>query len=337
PPATHVLLRGNPHAPGDPVEPGFLSVLTDASPEIPQLADDLPSSGRRLALARWLASPKNPLTSRVLANRIWQHHFGRGIVRSSSDFGFQGTAPTHPELLDWLASDLVDGGWRMKRLHKQIMMSRAYQMSSGSVPDGLAKDPENNLFWRFNPRRLSAEEIRDSILAVNGSLNQDKMFGPSIYVKIPADVLAGQSRPGDGWGQSSTSDAHRRSVYIHVKRSLAPPILTSFDAADTDNSCPVRFTTTQPTQALGMLNSDFLHAAAETFATYLRRQGGSDVATQVGTGLRRVLQREPSEREIERGVEFIRSLQHRHELTDEVALRMFCLAALNLNEFVYLD
>jgi hypothetical protein len=272
-----------------------------------------------------------------MVNRIWQHHFGRGIVRSSSDFGFQGAAPTHPELLDWLAAEFVSGGWKIKRIHKLIMLSRTYQMSSHAQPAALERDPENNLSWRFNPRRLSAEEVRDSILAVNGTLNRGKMYGPSIYVRIPLEVLSGQSRPGDGWRNSRPEDENRRSIYIHVKRSLMTPILESFDVADTDSSCPVRFTTTQPTQALGMLNSEFLQEQARAFATYVEQAVGAHEPSQVELVLRRVLQREPTRAETDRGSRFFNSMRTRHDLPRHDALRHFCLAALNLNEFFYLD
>ncbi|MEX0819301.1 MAG: PSD1 and planctomycete cytochrome C domain-containing protein, partial [Pirellulaceae bacterium] len=228
-PPTHVLVRGNAHVEGDVVTPSFLSVLSPPTPKIVPPAAGIASTGRRLALAKWITSRENPLTARVMVNRIWHYHFGRGIVRSTSDFGFQGTAPTHPELLDWLAAELMDGQWRMKRLHKLIMLSNTYQMSSHPNEQALAEDPINDLMWRFDMRRLSAEEIRDSILAVNGSLNRDKMYGPSIFVSIPAEVLAGQSRPGQGWGQSSPEDRARRSIYIRVKRSLIVPMMASFD------------------------------------------------------------------------------------------------------------
>jgi hypothetical protein len=272
-----------------------------------------------------------------MVNRIWQHHFGRGIVRSSSDFGFQGSPPTHPELLDWLAAEFVEGGWRIKRMHKLIMTSQAYQRSSQMDASQVAKDPENNLFARFNPRRLSAEEVRDSILAVNGSLNREKMYGPSIFVRIPQEVLAGQSRPGDGWGKSPPEDETRRSIYIHVKRSLVTPILASFDAADTDNSCPVRFATTQPTQALGMLNSEFLQEQSRVFADFVVRSAGDNPTDRVSFALRRALQREPTAAEAARCVQLLSEFQSQNGLDESDSLRMFCLMVLNLNEFLYLD
>ncbi|MCA9201790.1 MAG: PSD1 domain-containing protein [Planctomycetales bacterium] len=330
-----VLARGNPQGKGDRVEPAFPEVLSPPKPTFPDLADDQKTSGRRTALANWVASPDNPLTARVMANRVWQYHFGRGLVRTPNDFGFQGERPTHPELLDWLAAELVEGGWRLKRLHRLIMNSNAYQMSSQGNEAALAVDPRNDRLWRFDMRRLEAEEIRDSILAVNGSLNL-KMGGPSIYPLIPEAVLAGQSRPGAGWGNSSPEERNRRSVYIHLKRSLITPILADFDVADADTTCPVRFATTQPTQALGMLNSDFLNDEAAVFARFLKSQT-DDAQQQVALAMRRAFQREPQDAEVTRGLSLIRSLRDKHGYDPDRALQYYCLVVLNLNEFMFLD
>ncbi len=332
---TFVLIRGNPQSPSEEVEPGFPSVLSPPEPDIRPTAEGL-STGRRLALARWIANDNNPLTARVMANRLWQHHFGRGLVRSSSDFGFQGTPPTHPELLDLLANELVAGEWRLKRLHRLIMTSASYQMSSAENPRAESADPLNDLFWRFDMRRLTAEEVRDSILAVNGTLNTDQLAGPSIYPVIPDEVLQGQSMPGANWYTSIGEELNRRSVYIHVKRSLPVPLLESFDVADPDSPCPVRFNTVQPTQALGLINSDFLKSQAGAFANELRALAPDDVTGQVTIVLHRVTQRPPTELEIARGVDFINQLTTAGE-TAETALRHFCLLALNLNEFLFLD
>jgi hypothetical protein len=334
---TFVLARGNPQAKGQKVEPGFPSVLTAVPPATPRPGPGGQTSGRRRVLADWIASPNNPLTARVIANRLWQYHFGRGIVRSSSNFGFQGTPATHPELLDWLASELVMRGWKLKAMHRLIVLSNTYRMSSRPNTTALAKDPENDLFWRFDPRRMAAEEIRDSILAACGNLNRQKMGGPSVYPLIPREVHAGQSMPGAGWANSLPEDRNRRSIYIHIKRSLAVPLLAAFDAPDTDGSCPVRFTTTQPAQALAMLNSDFLNEQAKILADDLREKAGADPVAEVHLALRRTLQREPSAAEIERGVVFIQRMRREHHVVPEEALRCFCLLALNLNEFVYLD
>ncbi|HUR46545.1 MAG TPA: PSD1 and planctomycete cytochrome C domain-containing protein [Candidatus Saccharimonadales bacterium] len=332
-PDTFVLLRGNPKTRGEQVEPGFLQVLGSARPKISSHGQ---STGRRTALAHWIASSENPLTARVMANRLWQHHFGRGLVRSPNNFGLQGDAPTHPELLDWLATDLMANGWYLKPLHRLIMNSQAYQMSSSGRAEALKSDAANDSYWRFDMRRLTAEEIRDSILALNGSLSL-KMAGPGIYTDIPKEVLAGQSRPGNGWGKSSAEEQARRSVYIHVKRSLLTPILESFDEAETDRSTPVRFATVQPTQALGMLNSEFLNQQAGIFASRLRREAGVNLHEQVRLGLALVTTRQPTRQEISRGEQLVRSLVSKDNLSPELALKYFCLMALNLNEMVYLD
>jgi hypothetical protein len=222
-------------------------------------------------------------------------------------------------------------------MHRLIMNSAAYQMSSRGREDALAKDATNDHFWRFDMRRLSAEEIRDSILWANGTLSADRMFGPSIYTKIPDEVKAGQSQPGAGWGVSSPEDAARRSIYIHVKRSLLDPMLESFDMADTDQTCPVRFVTTQPTQALGLLNSEFMQEQARLFADMAAELHPDSLEAQVRMALRRVMQREPSQVEVTRGLELISSLEKENGLAPEKARKYFFLVALNLNEFLYLD
>lgn len=337
PPETHVLVRGNPQAQGEVVEPGFPEVLSFPEPEIPPPDPDGNSSGRRRVLAEWMTSPENPLFARVMVNRIWQYHFGRGLVSTPNDFGYQGASPTHPKLLDWLASEFVIRGWKIKEMHRLIMLSNVYALSSKPSPKLLEADPENELLGRFNMRRLEAEEIRDSILFVNGSLNLETMFGPSMYPKIPDAVLAGQSRPGQGWGDSPESERDRRSIYIHIKRSLLTPILKSFDTADPDQTCPVRFATVQPTQALGMLNSAFINEQAREFARFVLEQDATDLNEQVTLILSRVLQREPTAQEIERGRALLERMRTTHGLDPEDALQNFCIVALNLNEFFYLD
>jgi mono/diheme cytochrome c family protein len=335
-PPTHVLIRGNPHSPGEEVGPAFVQVVSSSDPAIPPPPPGAKSTGRRLALANWIASAENPLTARVMANRVWQYHFGRGIVRSSSNLGTQGDRPTHPELLDWLASELVAGGWKLKPLHRLILTSDAYRRSSRADPASLATDPTNDRLWRFDSRRLSAEEVRDSILAVAGDLSLT-MYGPGVYPEIPAEVLAGQSVPGAGWGKSSPEDQARRSVYVHLKRSLVLPILESFDMAETDRSAPTRFATTQPTQALGMLNGSFLNREAAVLAARLRREAGPGVGPEVERAFRLATGREPSEAEVRRGVDLIAALRDRDGSSPEEALAAFCLLVLNLNEFLYLD
>ncbi|MEX0669775.1 MAG: DUF1553 domain-containing protein [Pirellulales bacterium] len=350
PKPTYVLYRGNPHAEEKPenlVEPAFPTVLKAKAPVIPPLAAGMNTTGRRTALATWIVSPDNPLTPRVLVNRIWQYHFGRGIVRSPNNFGFAGDPPTHPELLDWLATELVAGGWRLKRIHRLILMSQAYRAASTADPEALAKDPLNDAFWRFDMRRLSAEEIRDAIHVASGAFNP-KMFGPGVYPEISKEVLAGQSKPGDGWSTSPPEEQARRSVYIHVKRSLLTPILADFDFADTDTSCPVRFTTTQPTQALGMMNGGFLHTQARVFAERVRREAlaentqpgvsaDDDTAAMVRRALEIALVRPVADDDVAKGVALVDRLEDQDGVGPSRAFEFYCLMVLNLNEFAYLD
>ncbi len=336
PPETFVLTRGNPGSPAAKVEPSFPTVLGAAVPIIPETRNGAKSSGRRTVLADWITSRDNQLTARVIVNRLWQNHFGRGIVRSPNNFGTQGDRPTHPELLDWLASELIASDWSLKHVHRLIVNSNAYKMSSRGRPEALKADPTNDLFWRFDMRRLSGEEIRDSILAVSGNLNP-KMFGPGVYPEIPKEVLAGQSVPGRGWGKSPPEEQARRSIYVHVKRSLLLPILDAFDLAETDRSAPTRFASTQPTQALLMLNSDFSNKQATIFAERLRREAGDDLTKQVRLGLSLTTSRSPTGAEVRLGMDLVTSLTRDEGATSEAALRYFCLMALNLNEFVYLD
>ena len=348
-PDTFVFFRGNPHAeptPENRVEPAIPAVFQQPSAAILP-APDGRSSGRRTALAHWIASPTNPLTSRVIVNRVWQHHFGRGLVRSTSNFGLMGDPPTHPELLDWLASDLVAGGWRLKRLHKEILMSDAYRATSAAVPQGLAKDPLNDALWRFDMRRLAAEELRDSIHVASGEFNP-KMFGPGVYPAIPKGVMAGQSVPGKGWGSSPPEEQARRSIYAHLKRSLVTPILADFDVADTDTTCPVRFTTTQPTQALGMMNGEFLQRQAREFADRVRREvaavrqlpaptADDDTAALVRRAVEIALVRPATDDEVARGVALVDRLEDTDGVGPSRSFELYCLMVLNLNEFCYLD
>ncbi len=340
-PPTYILIRGMPQAHGDEVSPAFPQVLSPPVPVIEAPASGL-STGRRKALADWISSPDNPLTARVMINRIWQGHFGRGLVRSTNNFGLQGDAPTHPELLDWLASEFIRRGWSIKAMHRLIVLSNTYRQSSQHRPvagglDPLAVDPRNDLFWRFDMRRLKAEEVRDSILATTASLNLAAMYGPSVYVPIEAEVLAGQSRPGQNWGKSSPEDERRRAIYIHVKRSLPVPILAAFDAADTDFTCPVRFESTQPTQALGMINGAFANTQAAKFAELARQKAGDEPRDQVKFLIERATQRPATPGEIERGVKLMDDLRTSHGQSAAQALENVALTALNLNEFLYLD
>ena len=333
---THIMQRGNPHAPGDVVEPRFPELFGDAPPTIPAMQPGDRSSGRRRVLADWIASPDNLLTSRVIANRVWQHHFGRGIVRSASNFGQLGTPPTHPELLDWLADYLVDNQWQLKSLHRLILTSNTYRMASTASPAGLAADPANDLFWRFDMRRLTAEELRDTVLYVTGKLNEQQ-YGPSVYPKLSAEVLATQSQPGRNWHTSNEHDASRRSVYLHIKRSLIVPELALFDFPETDTSCEARFNTTQAAQALNLLHGEFMQAQSGYLAQRVTADAGSDLTTQVAHALHLVLGRPADDESVDAGLRLIATYRDKHGLTAEQALQQYCLMVMNLNEFVYLD
>ncbi|MCC9601979.1 PSD1 and planctomycete cytochrome C domain-containing protein [Stieleria sp. JC731] len=333
---TFVLFRGNPHSPSDEVEPQFPSLFESELPTVPELEPSTQrSAGRRRILADWIASEDNMLTARVMVNRIWQYHFGRGIVRSTNNFGQLGTPPSHPKLLDYLANRFVESGWSVKDMHRLILSSKAYQMSSEGNKEALGIDPDNELFWRFDPRRLSAEEIRDSILAATGELNL-KSYGPSIYPELSPEVMAGQSKPGDGWGKSSIQDQNRRSVYIYVKRSLLTPMLSAFDFPDPDLTCEARFMTLQPAQALSLLNGDFAGQQAQKLAESIDASSKSK-ADVVKAVIPRVLLRDANEKDVADGVKLMESLSDKHGLSDDEAKRLYCLSVLNWNEFLFVD
>ena len=294
--------------------------------------------GKRRALAEWLTDRRNPRTARVLANRLWQYHFGRGIVPTPNDFGGLGEPPTHPELLDWLAAELMDGGWRLKRMHRLIVLSSAYRMSSrgsrgraGSSTRPIAGSGGSRCAGS-PPRKCATRSWRSA-----GTLNL-KAGGPSVYPPIPREVLAGQSVPGQGWPTSPPGEAARRSVYVHVKRSLLVPILATHDAADTDSSCPVRYTTTVPTQALGLLNGAFANEQAAHFADRLRREAPGDLERQVRRAIRLTTAREPDRRRGPRRRRVPRrAWLGKGRLDPQTALTQYCLMMLNANAFLYLD
>jgi mono/diheme cytochrome c family protein len=337
PPDTKVLIRGNPHSPGAVVAPAFPTVLGAGTPRVTPEVPEAKTSGRRTALANWIASKDNVLTARVMVNRVWQGHFGRGIVASSNDFGKFGTGATHPELLDWLAAEFMASGWKLKPLHKLIVMSRTYRQAARATPAALRADPGNLLLGRFDMRRLTAEEIRDSVLYAAGKLDL-RVGGPSVYPKLPPEVLAGLSMPNSRseWPTSAPELENRRSIYVHTKRALQVPILGQHDQADTDSSCPVRYTTTVPTQALGMLNGEFTNEAAAAFAERLTDEA-PDLDARVRRAIRLTTGRVPGEDELRQDVAFVRELQAKANLSEASALQQYCLLALNTNEFVYLD
>ena len=334
------MIRGAAATPGKEVKPQFLRVLfaDDASavPNIPKPDDGAKSSGRRTVLADWLASPKNPLTARVMVNRVWQHHFGRAIVETPNDFGKNGSPPSHPELLDYLAAEFVEHGWSVKAMHKQIMLTRAWQQSSKAEnTKGEVIDPSNALLWRQNLRRLEAEAIRDTVLSATGKLNL-AMGGHGVYPDLPPEVLSTQSVPGKGWGKSSAVERNRRSVYLFVKRTLLIPMMESFDAPNPDKSAPVRAVTTIAPQSLILLNSAFMDQQSEALARRIEQQAGRDSSAQVNEVYKLVLARAATSAERDAGAHYI-DLNKSKGVSPEVALQRFCKVALNLNEVVYVD
>ncbi len=337
PKETHLLLRGVPTALGDVVQPGLITIAggPDVIKGTPPANNK--STGLRTIMANWIASPSNPLTARVMVNRIWQGHFGRGITRTGSDFGLMGLAPTHPELLDWLANDFVKQGWSIKKLHRLIMNSNTYKQSSKSNPEFLAKDPQNDLFWRSEMRRLTAEEIRDSMLSVCGNLNLE-LFGPSVYPEISKEILAAQSRPGKDWfmERMSAEDVCRRSIYINVKRSLVYPILASFDLPETDRPSAIRFASTQPTQALALMNGTLFAKQAQILSERVQKEASAEPGAFSKRLISLVTQRAAKPTEITEGVSLYKRLIAKGAKPEQ-ALKYLCLMALNLNEFVYVD
>jgi mono/diheme cytochrome c family protein len=297
PPETHVLIRGNSGTPGDAVQPAFLAVIDPTPPKLPSVKADSPTCGRRPVLAEWIANSKNPLTARVLVNRLWQHHFGRGIVPTPNDFGKAGSPPSHPELLDWLTAEFEASGWSIKHMQRLIMLSSAYQMSArANRSEALAADEANQLFWRQSMQRLEAETIRDSVLAVSGTLNL-RMGGRGFFPALSREVISGQSKPGFGWEIQRGSELERRSVYIFIKRNLLVPFLECFDYTNTAQPLGARPVTTVAPQALMLLNSDFMQDQAACLAERVEQEAGADRGAQIARAYERTLARPPSAQE----------------------------------------
>ncbi|MBX9653259.1 PSD1 and planctomycete cytochrome C domain-containing protein [bacterium] len=313
-PPTNILIRGDARTPGAEVKPQFLEVLCQSggyAPEIPPPKEGAQSAGRRRVLADWLASQNNPLTARVIVNRLWQHHFGMGIVPTPSDFGKTGSKPSHLELLDWLALDLVNDDWRLKRLHRLMMESATYrQGSKAENPKGNEIDPENRLVWRQTMRRLDAESMHDTVLAADGRLNLE-MGGRGYFPELPKELLATQSIPGNGWGKSIESQQARRGLYTFVKRTLKAPILDTFDSANPDQSIAARSVTTIAPQALLWLNSSFMEDESQSFARRLIRDFPGDRESQIRALFSLAYQRDPSDAEVERSREFLDRQENR--------------------------
>jgi hypothetical protein len=317
-----VLRMGDPKNRLDPVEPGVPRVLR-ASYEIPSAP-----VGRRTAFAEWLTSPVNPLTARVMVNRIWQFRMGQGIVRTPNDFGVMGDRPSDKALLDWLATEFIDRGWSVKSMDRLIALSSAYQQSSEPNAASAAIDPDDRLWWRMNRKRMEGEMIRDATLAVTASLNP-QLGGRPVRVPIEPEVynLIFTEFERDGlWPVNpDKSVQNRRSIYLYNKRSVRLPLLAAFDQPDAITSCPVRANSTHALQALSLLNSDFMHEQAEAFARRLRSECKSSTC-EIRTAWRLALARPPKPAEERLAREFLRTGGNVPDM---------CLAILNRNEFVY--
>ncbi len=327
PPPTHLLLRGKAAAPGPEVPPAVPEILSKPDTVVSfESPGSGATSGRRLTLARWLSSPSNPLTARVIVNRVWQFHFGYGLVRTANDFGVMGEKPTHPELLDYLASWFVENGWSVKKLHGLIMSSNTYRMSRHGNAAYAAADPENRLLWRATYGRLEVEAILDSMLAVSGQLNA-KMSGPFMYPFVPKAALEGSSDPDKIWRPFDERDASRRTVYAHVKRSMIVPVLEVLDFCDTTRSSARRLNTSVATQALTLFNGDFVNRQAAHFARRIASEAGADPEAQIVHAWRLALSRAPTPAERTDMLSFLKSSK----------LEEMCRVIFNLNEFVYPD
>ena len=316
----HVLKRGDWEKKGEPVAPRPLTILSPD--DLPELPPDIPNP--RTHLARWLTQPDHPLTARVIVNRIWQHHFGVGLVKTSNDFGQNGERPSHPELLDWLASQLIENGWRLKPLHRMIVLSAAWQQSSQSPLATTASqiDPDARLLWRFNRRRLTAEEIRDSMLAVSGKLNP-KAGGRSVMTPVDKELVSLLYKPSQWEVANDPAEHHRRSIYLIAKRNLRLPFMETFDQPALQTSCGRREASTHAPQALELLNGKLANQLAAAFAERLTREAGDhDIITRA---CQLALGRSPTKKEHALAKEFL----------EEQPLKEFALAMFNLNEFLY--
>jgi len=340
-PTTRVLFQGDYRSPRDSVEPGFISAL-DPNPAAIGPAANKKTTGRRLALAQWIASPDNPLTARVLVNRVWQGYFGGGLVATPNDFGLAGARPTHPELLDWLASEFMRQGWSLKKLHRLIVTSAVYRQSPGQAvisTSGVAKsnrsgsDARNTDYSHPPLRRLSAEQLRDALLAVSGLLtNRDG--GPPVWPELPAEIL--QANPAflddnemktKGWYPSPEPEQNVRSIYLVQKRTVRVPFMETFDLPENSVSCARRNISTVAPQALSLLNSPLAVHAARAFAARVSVESGLQPEAQVKRAFALAFQRPPSREE----------LAACQRLLKQRSLTELCRALLNLNEFAYLD
>lgn len=323
PEPTHVFLRGDVKSPGEIVTPAALSSVVAASPEF-GLAADAPEAERRRQFAGWLADPRNPLPARVMANRVWQWHFGQGLVATPSDLGVNGSRPTHPELLDWLAAKFVASGWSVKALHRLIVTSATYRQSANPAATGapaLTVDADNQYLWRYQPRRLEAEAVRDAMLAVSGQLNLQP-GGPSFRPFTTTDFNATFYHPFD----RGDAEFNRRTVYRMNVNSGKEPLLDVLDCPDPSVKTPRRGVTTTPLQALGLMNSGFVQRQSVHLAERVRQGAPQDLPAAIQGAYRLVLGRRATHEEAQRAL----------SVANERGLAHVCWALLNSSEFIYL-
>jgi hypothetical protein len=325
PEPSYFLHRGSPDAKGSVMGPGVLSVAIDGEWDFPEPPPDAATSWRRRGFAEWLVDESNPLTARVMVNRLWQHHFGEGIVRTPSNFGKMGIPPTHPELLDWLALELVDSGWSLKHMHRLMLTSRAYQMSSHDIESNYTIDPDNRYLWRMPRVRLSAEIIRDAIMAAAGTLDLT-VGGPAIFPFIDPDLFEKSSDRDWPGLPDSDPETWRRSLYVFSKRSIRYPMFETFDQPNLINSIDRRNRTTIAPQALILMNNEMVLLQADKFAERLRHEAGDEIGAQVDRAFELALSRPPDEIERANAIEFI---------SEGDSLAEFCHLLFNLNEFLY--
>jgi hypothetical protein len=312
----HLLNRGDPEQPKDEVTPAVLSALSDL-----KLPKESAEQQRRRVLAEWIASPQNSLTSRVMVNRIWQGHFGTGLVPTPSDFGHLGVKPSHPELLDWLAAEFIRSGWSVKHMHRLIVLSAVYRQSSdmSDQSDAAAKDADVRYLWRFPSHRLEAESIRDSMLAVSGQLNV-KMHGRGFNLFDQRGGLSGFDPI-----ETFTPDNQRRMIYAHKVRREPETVFGAFDCPDAGQSTAIRRASTTPIQALNLFNSLFTLAQTDAFAARVKKEAGDDLLTQIKRAYQLALSREPTGEELEESQPIV----HQH------GIATLCRALFNSNEFLF--
>ena len=318
----HVLKNGSRHQPQETAEPGPLSAVPAMFHLFEPPPEGAKTTRRRLQLAKWIARADNPLTARVMVNRLWQHHFGEGLVRSPNNFGFRGDQPTHRELLDWLAAEFVSSGWKIKHIHRLILQTNTWRQSSlhPKYEEYAERDFTNRLWWRSQRRRLDAESLRDAMLAVSGDLDP-QLGGPSFRPTITADALEGLSRKASAWTASPEEDQRRRSLYIYTKRHLLPPMMTAFDFADTTLSCAQRNVTTVAPQALGLLNNHFPHARSTALAKRVIETAGESQSSRIKAVWQFALGRNPTSDEADLASQHLASQRKRFEDQQKAADR----------------